>query len=111
MKRLSIILGLYILALATLPCADEAGWCVFDLEESFGIELHETGNHNHENECSDHCSPLCICSCCQMTLKTPVKFVLAITVLRPLFSDLPSFEPVLKDLNPIDDVWQPPKFC
>ncbi len=110
MKYICAILGIYILVLATLPCADEAGWCVFDIEETFGIELHETGNHNHEKECSDHCSPLCTCSCCQMTLRTPVKAALTIAPLKPVISDISSFESTLKDLAALNDVWEPPKF-
>ena len=99
-----------MLTLAVLPCADEAGWCIFDMEESIGVELHETGDHNHENECSDHCSPLCSCSCCQMTVRTPANANLEIIAPIPIFSDPSSLESLLKDLTSLSDIWQPPRF-
>lgn len=110
MKFTSTILSIYLLALAVLPCADAAGWCVFDLEETLGVELHETGDHNHENECSDHCSPLCTCSCCQMTVRTPVKANLEIITPILIFSDPSSLESLLKDLTSLSEIWQPPRF-
>ena len=104
MKWISTILSIYILAIAVLPCADEVGWCVFDLEETIGVELHETGDHNHENECSDHCSPLCTCSCCQMTVRTPVKVNFQIISPIPIFLDPSSLESSLKDLTSLNDI-------
>lgn len=109
MKCISIILGVYLLALAVLPCADEAGWCVFDIEEAFGVELHETENHNHNNDCADHCSPLCTCSCCHITLRTPVKMDVHITSPRLVLSDAPLLESLLRNLTSLNDIWQPPK--
>jgi hypothetical protein len=108
MKSISAILGIYILALAVLPCADEANWCIFDVEETFGVELHESGNHNHENECSDHCSPLCTCSCCHITIRTPTKNDLSITGPKFIFADYPLLS-MLIDLTSINDIWQPPQ--
>lgn len=110
MKSISAILGIYILALAVLPCADESNWCIFDVEETFGVELHESGNHNHGNECSDHCSPLCTCSCCHITVRTPTKNDLSTTIPKLIFADLPSFESMFVDLTYIHDIWQPPQF-
>jgi hypothetical protein len=109
MKLITNILSLYILLLATLPCADEAGWCVFDVESTIGVELHQSGNHDHKNDCSDHCSPLCTCSCCQITVRTPAKIHLGITPPVISFSDPSSLESLLKDLTSLDDIWQPPK--
>lgn len=109
MKFISAILGVYILALAVLPCADEAGWCVFDVEDTFGIELHESGNHDHENECSDHCSPLCTCNCCHITVRAPVKSDFAISAPEFILSGTPLLESSLIDLTSVTDIWQPPK--
>ena len=109
MKWISTILSIYIFILATLPCADEAGWCVFDVESTIGVELHAGGNHDHKNDYSDHCSPLCTCSCCQITVRTPTKINLDISPATISFSDPSSLESSLKDLTSLNDIWQPPK--
>ncbi|MCB9287858.1 MAG: hypothetical protein H6560_11125 [Lewinellaceae bacterium] len=61
----STILAIYLLTLAFLPCADNAQVCV---AEASGQPVEITnlagGIHHHSSEESDHCSPLCICSCC-----------------------------------------------
>lgn len=110
MKYASAILSIYLFALAVLPCADEVGWCVFDLEEAIGVELHKEGDHDHEKECSDHCSPLCNCNCCQMTIRLPIKTNFEIIDPVPVFSDPSSLESLLKDFTFLHDIWQPPKF-
>ena len=109
MKWISTILSIYILALAILPCADQAIWCIFDVEKAIGVEFHETGDHNHENECSDHCTPLCTCSCCQITIRTPITVNLEIAPPIAVLSDPSSLESLLKDLTSLNDIWQPPK--
>ncbi|PHN06092.1 hypothetical protein CRP01_14070 [Flavilitoribacter nigricans DSM 23189 = NBRC 102662] len=98
-----------MLALAVLPCADEGAWCVFDLEDSFGLEFHEGGSHNHHNDCEDHCSPLCICSCCHITVRTPVRMQVALKVPIRIFSTQPAHRSFLADLTSIHDIWQPPR--
>jgi hypothetical protein len=110
MKKISTIISIYFLALAILPCADEAGWCLFDLEDVFGVELHETTDHSHEKECGDHCSPFCVCSCCQMTVRLPVKASFELTIRIPVLSTPNSLTSSLSDLTSLNDIWQPPKF-
>lgn len=106
---MSAILSIYLLAIAVLPCADEAGWCVFDIEDALGLELHESGTHDHNKDCADHCSPFCTCSCCHINLRTPVKTSVLVNPPIPLFSDTPSRESILADLAFISDIWQPPQ--
>ncbi|MEL7118248.1 MAG: DUF6660 family protein [Bacteroidota bacterium] len=109
MKKTSTILGIYMLILAVLPCADEALWCVFDIEETIGIELHQDEEHEHENECSDHCSPLCTCSCCQITVRNPLKAEISINPPYFIFSDPAFREPSFSGLLLFKAIWQPPK--
>ncbi|MCB9304689.1 MAG: hypothetical protein H6566_28990 [Lewinellaceae bacterium] len=60
-----IVLAVYFLMLAFLPCADPAQGCVVDApEHSSEITALASHTHGHHSEGSDHCSPLCICSCC-----------------------------------------------
>lgn len=109
MKLTTNVLSLYILLLATLPCADKPGWCIFDVESTVGVEVHAGGSDDHENECSDKCSPLCACSCCQITVRTPAKINLDIPPPTIPFSDPSSLGSLLEDLTALNDIWQPPK--
>lgn len=109
MKWTVTIFNLYFLALAVFPCADEAIWCISDVEKTTGVELQNAEGHSHDNECTDYCSPLCTCSCCQMTVRTPIKINFQISALTPTFSDPSSLESLLKDLTSLNEIWQPPK--
>ena len=109
MKCINAILSIYIFSLAVLPCADESGRCIFDVEETFGTELHESSDHDHQNEGSNHCSPLCTCNCCHTTVKTPIKANLSITPPLLILSKYPLLASMLIDLTFINDIWQPPK--
>lgn len=108
-KCISTILSLYLMALAVLPCSDESGWCLFDIEAAVGVELHETDDHDHQTDCSDHCSPFCICNCCQITVRTPVKTAFSISPPSSIIADQPQLKPWFKVLILPNDIWQPPK--
>ncbi|MCB9050523.1 MAG: hypothetical protein H6556_13940 [Lewinellaceae bacterium] len=59
------ILAIYFLILAFLPCADAAQACVADApEHSAEITTLASHTHGHHGEGTDHCSPVCVCSCC-----------------------------------------------
>ena len=59
------ILAFYLLMLAFVPCADAARACVAE-SPARSIEWSPLAadTHDHHSEENDHCSPLCICSCC-----------------------------------------------
>lgn len=109
MKISSVILSIYLLSLALLPCADGAEWCVFDLEKSLNIELHENQEHEHEDDCEDHCSPLCYCACCHITLRPPLSTELKaeIPLIRPFKPSSLTYS--YTDLLLTHEIWQPPK--
>ncbi len=106
---MSTILSMYLLAIAILPCADDAEWCIFDIEATFGIELHQDADHEHEQQCGDHCSPFCICSCCQITIRLPEKAALTIAIPQGHGYTFSPQIATFPDLTSIHDIWQPPK--
>ncbi|MCO6480303.1 MAG: hypothetical protein J5I94_26925 [Phaeodactylibacter sp.] len=81
-----IILAFYILMLAFLPCADVAQACVAGSPDHL-TEIAALGSHTHahHSDSGDHCSPLCICSCCG-------SFVLPGLKLAPPTQQAPIFE-------------------
>ena len=66
MKLFAAFLSIFLLCLATLPCADAA------VNETDPIVMAD--NHDH-GEAADNCAPLCYCHCCHVhvTITTPNK--------------------------------------
>ncbi len=64
MRIFAAILSVFLLCLASLPCADAA------IEETEPIVMAD--NHDH-GEAEDSCAPLCYCHCCHVhvTITTP----------------------------------------
>ena len=104
MKQLSGIFGIYLLLLALVPCADG----VFLDKGQHGnapLEWSDIGDHDHD----DDCSPLCACSCCQITISPPVTDTWLLDhapaeMMKPsqIYTDPHS-------LIHVNDIWQPPK--
>ncbi|MCB0676845.1 MAG: hypothetical protein KDC30_09175 [Saprospiraceae bacterium] len=111
MNWISAILSVYLLALALLPCADEAG-CDASIDFARAA-LEATGGeaHDHGSGCADHCSPFCLCSCCQLTIRVPGKPLLYTPPTRPGIPDPPIFEPLSQGLTVVNNIWQPPRSC
>jgi hypothetical protein len=109
MKYISAILSIYILALALLPCADQIDWCNSDTGAEQVVAQAEAGDHDHSSDSKDLCSPLCTCSCCHLTVRTPTKNDLPITIPKFIFADSPLLESVLVDITSIHDIWHPPQ--
>ncbi len=63
MKLIAIILSTYILALTTIPCADD-----HVANNSISLELHEQNSSRISGV--DLCSPFCFCTCCQSPSQT-----------------------------------------
>jgi hypothetical protein len=62
MRFFAFMLGIIVLVLSCMPCADAAGEC-FGSPQTTTV----TQSHTHNNgidPCNDNCSPFCSCSCC-----------------------------------------------
>lgn len=100
MKSLAIILSVYIVVLAVMPCADahdaDNGCISFDLIEQ---------THSHLSDV-DFCSPFCSCTCCQ-TLSQPTLYstfqinLLGLELTTPLLTQ--------NELKSDISFWRPPK--
>lgn len=59
MKLFAYILSFVVLALTAIPCVDVPNDNT--LQKS---EISQNTSNNHQSN-TDHCSPFCICQCCQ----------------------------------------------
>lgn len=109
MKHIGTIVSVYLLVLALLPCADQAGWCNVDVPPEVETIIADVGEHDHHSNEEDHCSPLCICSCCHITLRTPLRAGFAIAMPKPDLFEPPALQTILTDLTDARDIWEPPK--
>ncbi|SKD08753.1 hypothetical protein SAMN05660461_4630 [Chitinophaga ginsengisegetis] len=99
MKWLLYILSCYILLLSCIPCNDYQ-----PANSSMAAQL--TTSHDHETQ-PDYCSPLCVCSCCNVQA-TPGVAVTVYFMAQRIIIDYP-----LLPVNPLpslsDNIWQPPQ--
>ena len=105
-KIIAFILSLYILLLSGMPCTDAQ-----DCNLSTTTQVSATQNHdNHQHE-SEHCPPLCHCSCCSVAVSKLPTFALVYKKL-PLANQLKfSFYHSHYLTGFLEAVWQPPKYC
>lgn len=93
-----------MLALAIVPCADEADICAVNPTT---IELHAGGEEHNHNQHKDECSPFCCCSCCGLSLSTIV--VKPASASSPLVCTSADFSFLLRSAQSSPDaIWQPP---
>ncbi len=103
----SLFMGLYLLMLSVLPCADGALHVTLNtgLPAQFMPDGHD---HDQHQAASDLCSPLCTCACCGTILHPQVPF--AFTFTPP---DAPVHKIRVQGAFRLTDValtyWQPPK--
>lgn len=86
-----------------MPCADK-GSCT-------KMETQQIVDHDHEEQKqhTDHCSPLCVCSCCN-TVTTYFEFKLLEEIHMFEFTHLLKTELKLPILTtPSYSIWQPPQ--
>ncbi|WP_374463618.1 DUF6660 family protein [Chryseobacterium sp.] len=105
MNLLRWILAIYFMALSLMPCADVSH------PQNSGKIVSLSVQENHSKEKGDICSPLCACSCCQMTVSA--------FKMDPLFEvpeQIPAYfsKKILFHKNDFayqiyDPIWQPPK--
>jgi hypothetical protein len=67
MRIISLILGIYLILLTGIACADDTS----DSSMDTGSVIVQTNDHNHSHNQhgnEDGCSPLCYCNCCHTQL-------------------------------------------
>ncbi|SDI56297.1 DUF6660 family protein [Chryseobacterium jejuense] len=106
MNLLRWILAIYFMALSLMPCED-VSHPLNSGNKSVSLSISET----HSTEKGDICSPLCACSCCQMTVSA-----FKMDPLLELPEQLPAYfsKKILFHKNDFayqvyDPIWQPPK--
>ena len=105
-KIIAFIFSLYILLLSGMPCTDAQDCNLPTTTQVSTTQNH--GNHQHESE---HCPPLCHCSCCSVAVsKMPL---LTISYLKPatISKQKTSFYQSHHLTGFLEAVWQPPKSC
>ncbi|WP_111956965.1 DUF6660 family protein [Chryseobacterium lathyri] len=106
MNLLRWILAFYFMALSLMPCEDvhsPAG--PSEIKLSFNIQ------ESHSKDKGDICSPMCTCSCCQMTVssfKMDSLFEIPSHV-QAYFSKKILFQKNNFAYQMYDHIWQPPK--
>lgn len=110
MKQLNVTLSLYLLVLAMLPCTDGMALGESHILNTQQLEVNHADEHEHDKGVADHCSPLCACSCCHITIRPPADMTWGISFTPMLGEKLPHLYSNLYGLTDSDDIWQPPKF-
>ncbi|MBC9910148.1 DUF6660 family protein [Chitinophaga varians] len=101
MKWLIYMLSLYILVLSCIPCNDAQAAAVYP-----STEIATADTHHHE-AAADFCSPLCVCSCCNVQVTPTAAIHLPYThrqvqIIFPVLPEAPL--PLL-----YASIWQPPR--
>ena len=65
MKKIALLLAIYILALSVVPCNDVHA--ISDIYSTGNILTQDENNHEHP---LDMCSPFCSCDCCHTVAET-----------------------------------------
>lgn len=77
MKMTCFILGIYLLGLTTLPCADIEVHAAGKINSIEHQDHYQSSSHDHSHsDMSDDCSPLCECHCCHLHVFIPNGFLL-----------------------------------
>ena len=104
MKWSAFLLGIYVLLLSFLPCADSRE-C--NVASGPRVMVLKSGHEGHDHQ-QESCTPFCICACCGTVtiFQQAVSFPVPPKRLqeRPEFHDVISFHSY--DFH---TVWQPPQ--
>lgn len=100
------ILAFYFMALSLMPCED-----VHRPSGSDDVKLTFNMEESHSKDKGDICSPLCTCSCCQITVSAFKMYsLLKIPDHIPAyFSKKILFQKNNFAYQVYDHIWQPPK--
>lgn len=107
MKLLTYLMSIYIIILSVIPCNDRIAVSnVYDMAQT-EVTTHTKHNTSH----SDFCSPLCSCSCCQITIAS-MKFTRLVKtpkIIEANISKKIQFKENTIKNQLYADIWQPPK--
>lgn len=93
MKWLSVILSVYLLGLTMITCTDP--YAMVTIPDNMEIAIAD-GDHFHDSEKFDDCSPLCACHCCQINIT--ISDFLQEKPANVLIAGLPQYHKSFKDL-------------
>ncbi|SIQ70066.1 DUF6660 family protein [Chryseobacterium sp. RU33C] len=106
MNLLRWILAIYFMALSLMPCEDTSH-PLNSGDNKIALSIHGV----HSTERGDICSPLCACSCCQITVSA-----FKMDPLLEISEQIPAYfsKKILFHKNDFayqiyDPIWQPPK--
>lgn len=102
MKAFTIILSIYFIGLAIVPCTDTP-------ETSFEgtTPVISTEHHNHSVPSQDNCTPFCSCACCGSLVMHPTFHKIEINFIEFYYSF--SFHYTFDySLDFKEGVWHPP---
>jgi hypothetical protein len=103
MKWLSLIICLYVITLFAYPCQDCGISSTADNHTAQDCDKHHDEN---SSECH-HCTPFCVCNCCQVVVLT------SLNIHTGIIGDLPMpVETLYKEILTEGiryTIWQPPK--
>lgn len=104
MKRLALLLPVYFLILACMPCAD--------MDESMGdtgqASITKSTNQDHDSD-NETCSPFCSCNCCGQQRASQQKST-SVTNLFIITSVIKQTSVQSFSLqNVLHQIWQPPQ--
>jgi hypothetical protein len=109
MKIFSVILSIYILVLACLPCGDVNDCNKVSYETQYSFSRM---NHTEHKEDTETCSPFCTCACCRMNIAFPF-YLPALTIENESSFYTQKAIIVYKNESPLSNfygnIWQPPK--
>ncbi|MET3034975.1 DUF6660 family protein [Chryseobacterium sp. NRRL B-14859] len=107
MNLLRWILAIYFMALSLMPCEDVSRPSDSAGNKKISLSIHGA----HSTEKGDVCSPLCACSCCQITVSA-FKMDPLLEVpeqIQTYFSKKILFQKNDFAYQVYDPIWQPPK--
>ena len=94
MKSIAYILSFVVLVLTAIPCKDshkDDTWQKIELTQK---TTHSNNQNNNQHQGAGHCSPFCVCQCCQANFFVSIPVVLspsdAIEISYSVYS--PSFQ-------------------
>nr|WP_293833047.1 DUF6660 family protein [uncultured Arsenicibacter sp.] len=102
-----LLMGLYLLMLSVLPCAD--GALHVKVSASLPAQIMPDGHdHDQHQAAGDLCSPLCTCACCGTTILPLTLFAFTCTPPAASVHQVPvTGTAALPDVAL--SLWQPPK--
>ncbi len=105
MKIISLLLGIYLMALTLMPCSD-----AHQIQQNSTTSISSFNHHPHDNRI-DLCSPFCGCSCCGNSLIFRISNIEPIADYTLFFiTTYNSSTQTHKEYSYHNHIWQPPRF-